>query len=202
MARIGIMGGTFNPIHLAHLSMAEQAYRQANLCKVLFMPSKNPPHKTDVKIASEKHRETMIRLAIEGISYFEFSDFEFKREGMTYSAQTLALLHKQFKEDEFFFIMGADSLFYIEEWYCPEELMKLATILPVGRSGSDELCMEKHASKLRNKYGAKIQIIKMNHMNISSSDIRRRIANGESVKNYLTDSVWRYIQKTGCYLDK
>ncbi len=199
MGRIGIMGGTFNPIHLAHLSMAQQAYRQAELDKVLFMPSKNPPHKAGVKIVSEEHRETMVRLAIKGISYFEFSDFEFKREGITYSTHTLTLLHRQFPKDEFFFIMGADSLFYIEEWYHPDELMRLASLLPVGRGGSDEVRMEEYASLLRSKYGAKIQIIKMKHMNISSSDIRRLISEGKSVRNYLPDSVWRYIEQTGCY---
>ena len=103
------MGGTFNPVHIAHISMAEAAYRQAKLDKVLFMPSKKPPHKQDINIISEKHREAMVKLAIRGIPYFEYSDFEFKREGTTYSAQTLELLCRQNPDDSYFFIMGGDS---------------------------------------------------------------------------------------------
>ena len=92
MGRTGIMGGTFNPVHIAHISMAEAAYRQAKLDKVLFMPSKKPPHKQDINIISEKHREAMVKLAIRGIQYFEYSALEFKREGKTYSAQSLELI--------------------------------------------------------------------------------------------------------------
>ena len=119
MGRTGIMGGNFNPVHIAHISMAEAAYRQAKLDKVLFMPSKNPPHKQDINIIGEKHREAMVKLAIREIPYFEYSDFEFKREGTTYSAQTLELLCSQNPDDSYFFIMGGDSFFQVENWYMP-----------------------------------------------------------------------------------
>ncbi len=156
MGRTGIMGGTFNPVHIAHISMAEAAYSQAKLDKVLFMPSKKPPHKQDINIISEKHREAMVKLAIRGIPYFEYSDFEFKREGTTYSAQTLELLCRQNPDDSYFFIMGGDSFFQVESWYMPGKIMEHAVILAVSRNGSDKKEMEIYAGKLRDKYNAEI----------------------------------------------
>ena len=128
MGRTGIMGGTFNPVHIAHISMAEAAYRQL-----------------DINIISEKHREAMVKLAIRGIPYFEYSDFEFKREGTTYSAQTLELLCRQNPDDSYFFIMGGDSFFQVESWYMPGKIMEHAVILAVSRNGSDKKEMEIYA---------------------------------------------------------
>ncbi len=200
MGRTGIMGGTFNPVHIAHISMAEAAYRQAKLDKVLFMPSKKPPHKQDINIISEKHREAMVKLAIRGILYFEYSDFEFKREGTTYSAQTLELLCRQNPDDSYFFIMGGDSFFQVESWYMPGKIMEHAVILAVSRNGSDKKEMEIYAGKLRDKYNAEIMFVKMPHMDISSSNIRKIISSGGDAAMYLPDKVWEYIKSNGCYI--
>ena len=104
MARIGIMGGTFNPVHNVHLIMAEEARRQFRLKKVLFMPSKNPPHKKKKEIASEGHRKRMIEHAICDNPSFVFSDLELKREGTTYTSDTLAQLKRQYPKDKLYFI--------------------------------------------------------------------------------------------------
>ena len=200
MGRTGIMGGTFNPVHIAHISMAEAAYRQAKLDKVLFMPSKKPPHKQDINIISEKHREAMVKLAIRGIPYFEYSDFEFKREGTTYSAQTLELLCRQNPDDSYFFIMGGDSFFQVESWYMPGKIMEHAVILAVSRNGIDKKEMEIYAGKLRDKYNAEIMFVKMPHMDISSSNIRKIISSGGDAAMYLPDKVWEYIKSNGCYI--
>lgn len=200
MGRTGIMGGTFNPVHIAHISMAEAAYRQAKLDKVLFMPSKNPPHKQDINIICEKHREAMVKLAIRGIPYFEYSDFEFKREGTTYSAQTLELLCRQNPDDRYFFIMGGDSFFQVESWYMPWKIMDNAVILAVSRNNSGKRDMEIYARKLKDKYNAEIMFIEMPHMDISSSNIRKIISSGGNASMYLPDKVWEYIKSNRCYM--
>ena len=120
MKRIGIMGGTFNPIHSVHLIMAQVAYHQFHLDKVLFMPSKHPPHKDNSVIISDEHRTRMIQLAIDGNSNFEFSDLELKREVTTYTSDTLTYLTEKNPDTEYYFIIGGDSLEQLENWHKPE----------------------------------------------------------------------------------
>lgn len=198
--KIGIMGGTFNPIHVAHISMAEAAYRQAGLDKVVFMPSKNPPHKQDISIISEKHRKAMIKLAISGIPYFEYSDFEFEREGITYSANTLEILCKMHPENRYYFIMGGDSFFQIENWYMPEKIMKFATLLVISRNGSNKEQLLMHSRSLKEKYNARIMFVDMPRMDISSSGIRKLISSGGNATRYLPRKVAEYIKDNKCYM--
>lgn len=199
MGRTGIMGGTFNPVHIAHIKMAEAAYRQAGLDKVVFMPSKNPPHKKNIHIIPEKHRGAMLKLAINGVPYFEYSDFEFKREGITYSSQTLSLLHMQNPGERYFFIMGGDSFFQIENWHLPGKIMEYAAIIAISRNGTGKKQMEKYAEELREKYNAEIIIAEMPQMDISSSCIRKIILSGGDASMYLPGKVWNYIKEQGCY---
>lgn len=199
MGRTGIMGGTFNPVHIAHINMAEAAYRQANLDKVVFMPSKNPPHKKNIHIISEKHRGEMLKLAISGVPYFEYSDFEFKREGITYSSQTLELLHKQNPGEKFFFIMGGDSFFQVESWHMPGRIMEYAVIIAISRNGTGKKQMEEYAEELRGRYNAEIIIAEMPQMDISSSCIRKIILSGGDASMYLPYGVWEYIKEKKCY---
>ena len=112
--KIGILGGTLNPVHLGHLMIAEEALEQFNLDKVLFMPSGCPPHKDIAQIASNEHRKNMVELAIRGNDRFLFSDFEMKREGIIYTSDTLKLLKEENPSSEYYFIMGAKSLLYLE----------------------------------------------------------------------------------------
>lgn len=199
MGRTGILGGTFNPVHNAHISMAEAAYRQAGLDKVLFMPSRNPPHKQNVSIIQEKHRAAMLQLAISGIPYFEYSDFEFKREGKTYSAQTLELLCRENPEENYYFIMGSDSFLQLGSWYMPEKIMEYAAIIAISRKAGDKTRMEKYARTLRDKYNADIIFAEMPFMDISSSGIRAVISSGGNASRYLPHKVWKYIQENKCY---
>lgn len=133
MARIGIMGGTFDPIHNVHLMLGIQAYREYHLDSVWYMPSKCPPHKSDHIVTNTKDRCEMVRMAVHPYPFMVFSDFELLREGNTYTADTLRLLHESYPEHEFFFIIGADSLFHIEKWYHPEQVLTQATFLVAGR---------------------------------------------------------------------
>ena len=110
MNKIGILGGTFNPIHTVHLQMAGAACNQYDLDEVWFMPSNHPPHKEESDIVSNEHRQRMIQFAISCCKKFRFSDFEYSRPGTTYTSDTLSLLHESYPDTQFYFIMGEDSL--------------------------------------------------------------------------------------------
>lgn len=199
MGRTGILGGTFDPIHLAHLAMGRRAMEEAELDRVLFMPSKNPPHKRGRDISSENMRRDMIQLAIEGEDGFFFSDFELRRQEITYTARTLSLLREEQPEEEFYFILGGDSLFYFEKWYHPEVILQHARILAFARDGMGRRQMEERAKILMERFGGEIQVVSMPWMDISSSDIRNRVSRGESVEGFLSSAVYHYILETGCY---
>lgn len=199
MSRIGIMGGTFDPVHLAHLEMARCALEQKKLDRVLFMPSKIPPHKRDKMISSEKLRGKLVQLAIAEEEKFSFSDFELKRDEVTYTAKTLELLVQQYPEDDFFFIMGADSLFHFEKWYMPEKILQYAVLLAVGRNGVLQQEMLEKAGEISRRFHGEVQVLQMPEMNISSSMIREKLARGENVKQYLPPAVYEYIMKNHSY---
>lgn len=199
MGRVGIMGGTFDPVHLAHIEMARCALGQKGLDKILFMPSKNPPHKRDRKILPEKYRAEMVKLAVSGEEKFYFSDFELRREEITYTAKTLELLCKNYPKEQFFFIMGSDSLCHFECWHQPEKVMRYAVILAVSRGGVREEEMVRQAAYLSKKFSGDVQVLKMPEMKISSSMIREKIAAGEDVSSYLPENVYDYILKHHCY---
>ena len=198
--KIGIMGGTFNPIHLAHTEMAKVCLRQQDLDKILFMPSKNPPHKKDKSILPENERAVMVKLAVSEYDKFVFSDFELQRKGTTYTADTLRLLQEENPDDNYYFIMGADSLLYLDKWYRPQEILKRAVILAIGRDGStpDEL-KEKRKELIKQYDKADIRFVHMRQMDISSSMIREGIAHGENMEKYLDKEVWNYINENGLY---
>lgn len=169
---IGILGGTFNPIHTAHIELAKAAYEQYNLEKVLIMVSPNPPHKAGKVIADVSHRNAMVKLAIADYDYMEFSDFEQQREGYIYTADTLTLLNKMHPENHYYFIVGGDSVDCIDRWYHPEIVLANCTLLAAGR---DDLFDEKlmvRIAELNKQYNADIRPVKLPYMDISSTDVR------------------------------
>ncbi len=179
--------------------MARRAMEAEGLDRVLFMPSKIPPHKMGRNISPENIRREMVELAVAGEDGFYFSDFEFRRQEVTYTARTLSLFQKEQPEEELYFILGGDSLFYFEKWYEPEEILRHARILAFSRDGMSENQMKERADMLMERFGGEIRVIPMPWMDMSSSGIRERIARGESVEECLPPSVYRYIVKTGCY---
>ena len=126
MKKVGIMGGTFNPIHVGHLMLAENAYACENLDEIWFIPSADPPHKKEENVLNYEFRSQMTELAIRNIPYFVKYDFEAQRKAYSYTAETLRLLQQLYPDNEFYFIMGADSLFQIETWYEPASIFVLA----------------------------------------------------------------------------
>lgn len=200
MKRIGIMGGTFDPVHNGHLLLGKQAYREYALDEVWYMPSHIPPHKKDHRIAAGEDRLAMLSLAVAGIPYFSVSDFEMRREGNTYTAQTLALLREKYPDARFYFILGADSLYQIEQWYHPEQVLSSAVILVSGREyDTHGVSLEQRIAGLKARYGADIRILHNEEVDIASADIRKRAAEGKDIQKDVPAAVEQYIRSHGLY---
>jgi len=199
MNKIGIMGGTFNPIHNGHLAIAKAAYEQFSLEKVLFLPSKKPPHKRNRKIAQDKERMDMVKLAIEPYPFFVFSEIEMEREGYSYTSDTLETLKIKYPEYELCFIIGADSLHYIEDWHETQKIFDLSRILCAPRypntKREDYQCRE----ELKVKFRANIDFIDMEPVNISSHEILLHLRTGKEVRNQMPETVYDYIKEHHLY---
>jgi nicotinate-nucleotide adenylyltransferase len=198
MKKYGIMGGTFNPIHLAHLYIAYEAKEQLNLDKVIFMPAGNPPHKKNT-IIDAKFRYEMVRKAIEGYEGFEINSYEIEKNGYSYTYETLQYLKKQDDNVEVFFIAGADSLMAIEKWSNTDLVLNNCTFVAFNRGEYNKSILEEQKYKLEKKYDAKIVILNVTDIDISSSMIRERIANGKRVDFFLPEEVKKYISENKLY---
>lgn len=201
MDRIGILGGTFDPIHLGHLMLGRQAYEEYKLDAIWFMPSKIPPHKRDRTITRADARCAMVEAAIRPYPDFVLSDFELKRAGgNTYTADTLRLLKAAYPDTEFYFILGADSIRDIEKWYYPEYVLKAVTFLAAERECEEQKrSMDRQIAYLADKYSARILRLHCMEMDVSSAQIRERLAEGEPVDGFLPPEVLSYINETGLY---
>lgn len=198
--KVGILGGTFNPIHIGHLMIGEQAYSVCDLDTVLVMPSAKPPHKSDSNILDEKHRSKMVKLAISGNKHFEYSDFELTREGYIYTSDTLEILTNSHPDTKYYFILGEDSLMDIEKWYKPDTVLKLCTIAVIHRNNEqtdDEL--DNQIKYLQTKYNAVIIKLDMPRIDISSTDIRNRVQAHRTIKYMVPSDVENYIYQNDLY---
>ncbi len=199
MSKIGFFGGTFNPIHNAHLRIAQEAKDRFGLDRILLVPSGYPWMKDPKEIASREDRLRMAELAAEECEGFEVSTIETNQEGPTYSYETLQKLKALYPEDEICFIIGADQLMILEQWKKPEEIFRLATILVADRGGFDRQEMEEKAAELTERYGAKIRIYHMEASELSSTDLRRRIRDGEDISGCVPEKVAEYVEKKELY---
>ena len=171
--KIGIMGGTFDPIHMGHLILGEKAYEQLGLDKVLFMPCGNPPHKRNRKgRATDEQRAEMVRLAIEDNPHFELSLIEMHEEGYTYTYRTLEQLNKANPDTEYYFIIGADSLFNFDTWMEPERICQEAVLVVATRDHTPLKELDQQMQLLSQKYNG--NFIRLDTMNIDvSSELLR-----------------------------
>lgn len=200
MKRIGIMGGTFDPVHNGHLLLGKQAYMEYQLDEIWYMPSHIPPHKKDHQVTDSENRLAMLYLALRDIPYCKVSEFEMEREGNTYTAQTLRLLKETYPEYQFYFIIGADSLFQLETWYHPREVMELTSLLVSGREcESDGKTLEGQITHLKEAYGADIQLLHNEEVDIASAEIRKRAADGKDIRKAVPKAVADYIEAHGLY---
>ena len=166
--KIGIMGGTFDPIHYGHLMIAENAAEQFGLDQIWFMPNGNPPHKRNSNITSAEHRCAMVELAIAGNPRFTLSRREVDADGVCYTYETLASLHEECPDDRFYFIMGADSLSEFESWRNPDIICQNAVILAAVRDLTDDGALQDQIRHLTEKYQAEIFRIQTPNFSISS----------------------------------
>lgn len=200
--KIGIMGGTFDPIHNGHLMLGEYAYRQFDLDLIWFMPNGNPPHKSNDSIESQtKHRVEMVKRAISGTEYFSLQPYEAETKEVHYSYKTMDYFKRSYPEHEFYFIIGADSLFSIEKWVHPEILLKKCVILAAYRDekGTEEMLAQ--IAYLNQKYQADIRLLNTPNVDISSSEIREKLKRGQSIQEIVPDTVYAYIEENQLYRD-
>lgn len=198
--KTGIMGGTFDPIHIGHLLLGEFAYENFNLDEIWFLPNGNPPHKTtDESGVSLEDRIEMVRLAIEEIPYFQLNLYETESNRHSYTYKTMKALHKMHPDHEFFFILGADSLFSIEQWKNFREIFPSCTILAAMRDDKDALSMKEQIRYLHETYGADIRLLQAPLVEISSTTIRKRVKKGLSIRYMVPEAVSTYIQKNALY---
>lgn len=201
MHKVGIFGGTLDPIHMGHLIIAQSAMQALSLEKVVFMPSGNPPHKNTMNITDAYKRLEMVKYAIDNNDNFMYSDFELKRDGIIYTSDTLKLLKDKYKDIELYFIMGADSLLAIETWHEPENIFRLCNIVVADRDLLNPELIRK-IQYLKQKYDAEIFHIESPLIDISSSYIRKCIKSGKSIRYLVHDNVAKYIYENGIYQDK
>lgn len=197
--KIGIMGGTFDPIHYGHLLLAQNALTSFDLDEILFIPSGTPWLKESTKVLPKNKRVSMTGIAIEENPQFALSTIEIDRDGNSYSYETVEELKKSNPDVDYYFIMGADSLLQIESWKCPDRLMKECTLLVAVRNDCDREGLAKQISYLKGKYEADIRILETARIDISSTIIRDMIAEGKSVRYMLPDNVIEFIEKNHLY---
>jgi len=197
--RIGILGGTFNPVHRGHLALAKSAIKVFDLGKVLFIPSAKPPHKTPHILASVKHRMAMLQLAIKNNPKFEICDIETRRTGPSYTIDTITQLRKINPSAEYFFIIGADSLQELHMWKQINDLLKLCTFVTFGRPGIN--AGKTKVIHLDPKWARKLlkNFTPGRMPNISSSNIRQRVAQGKNIHYLVEKAVAEYISANNLY---
>lgn len=197
--KIGIMGGTFNPIHFGHLLLAEQAMEAYDLDEVLFIPSGNPYMKDTEPIVDGIIRGHMTELALKGHPHFRMSSMELDRKGPTYTYETLETLKEENPDCTYYFILGADSLLTMETWKNPKQIFKNCVVIASVRGTGTEDKIRKIATHLIYEYQADVHILPARFIDLSSSEIRQRIVNGKSVRYMLPEEVREYIYENGLY---
>lgn len=197
--RVGIIGGTFNPIHIGHLILAEHAQCEYNLDEILFIPTGISHFKDPSIVLDKKKRIAMTGGAIEDNPRFALSTIETERPGNSYTYETLEELKAANPDTEYYLIVGADSLFQMEKWMKPEVIMKDAIILVSVRKGQSRRELEEKANELMEKYNSEIKILQCPYIDISSTEIRDRIKEGKSIRYMVTDDTLAYIEKFKLY---
>ena len=196
---IGVLGGTFDPIHNGHLLIAEEARARLNLAVVLFVPAGQPWLKVDSPITAAEHRVQMVRLAIADKPYFKLSAMEIERAGPTYTVDTIAELTSQLgDEDEIFFILGQDNLTQLPEWKEPSRLIEMCYLVAVPRPGSRTPNLKALEAAIPG-ISQKVMLMDEPRIDISASAIRARVGRALSIHHLVPEPVNRYIREQGLY---
>jgi nicotinate-nucleotide adenylyltransferase len=196
--RLGILGGTFNPPHLAHLLCAQEAYDQLGLDRVLIVPVAQPPHKEAVDDPGADARLELCRLAVGDDERFTVSDLEVRRGGASYTVDTLQALHAAFPGDELSFIVGGDMAFSLPTWRAPAEVVGLARLAVAEREGARRADILERLATIPGA-AERVDFFDLPRMDLSSSLVRRRVAAGRPIRYLVTDPVAAYIAQHGLY---
>jgi nicotinate-nucleotide adenylyltransferase len=208
--RIGLFGGTFDPIHLAHLRSAQEVHEAFQLNRVIFIVAATPPHKLDRPIISTRHRWNMVKVAIAGNPNFALSDVEIRREGTSYSIETISYYHRHLKEGErLFFIVGADAFLEIETWKDYPRLFTVCDFIVISRPDFDPLQAPVLASEGFKKVdrgdrflhpsGHSLYLFRVTPIGISSTGIRKAVKEGRSISYLVPKEVGEYIAREDLY---
>ena len=201
--KVGIMGGTFDPIHIGHLILGENAYQQFGLSRVIFMPAGNPPHKQHREgQATDEQRLSMVYRATASNPHVEVSLLEMNADGYSYTYRTLERLGKEQPDTEYYFIIGADSLFYFDSWKNPQRIADACTLVVATRNHTSDEKLDEKIEFVRKLFNAKIEKLDTENIDCSSSQIRSWIKEGHTVKYYVPDTVINYIHTYHVYTEK
>jgi nicotinate-nucleotide adenylyltransferase len=207
---LGVFGGTFNPVHIAHLRVAEEVLEALGLPRILWIPAADPPHKHE-SLAPAAHRLEMVRLATASNPAFEVLDLELRRDGPSYTVDTLRTLRAQYREARLWLVVGTDTFEEIGSWHEPEALFELANLAVVPRPGEREAPLEQRLPErlmapfrigpqgLEHPSGHHVREIAVSGLAISASDLRQRITRGASIRYLVPEPVIDYIQKHRLY---
>ncbi len=198
--RIGVFGGSFDPVHMGHLTIAQDAVEQLELERLIFMPAAIPPHKQGHTLAEGRHRFEMLQLATEGNLSFEVSDMELQRGGVSYTFDTMRQIQFEHPGAELFFIVGLDSLTILHSWKNVEQLLEICTVVPFARGGEDPAKIAEQI-QLSNVWKERLLecLIRIHEVEISASEIRMRLAEGLSIRYLVPPEVEMYIAEHHLY---
>ncbi len=198
--KIGLVGGTFDPIHVGHLLLGEWAAETFGLDEVWFLPAGMPYFKEGTKVSSREDRLAMTKLAAETLPGARVCDMELRREGRTYTWETVQELNEAYPDDAFFFIFGEDCLNQLETWRYPERILSGCTLVAAMRGGgSDKAALEDKAAELTARFGGRILVMEFPQLEISSTMIRQRAAEGKPLRYLVPSAVEEYILEKELY---
>jgi nicotinate-nucleotide adenylyltransferase len=199
--KVGVLGGTFDPIHYGHLVAGENAGRAMGLDKVLFVPSASPPHKAEYPVTDAELRVRMVELAIADNPYFELSRNEFKRQGPSYTVEMIASLQEELGASvELYFILGEDALADLPEWHEPQRLLELCQLIAVNRPGYHSFSLRLLEGQLPG-VERRVHQVRIPELAVWSTELRARISSGLSVRYLVPDAVHDFIYEHGLYLN-
>lgn len=201
MKNIAILGGSFNPIHIGHLIIGESVYATMAYDKILYMPSGKPPHKTDTTMINKNYRLKMCQLAVRNNPHFEVSDYECKKNTYSYTVDTIRELKEKNPDTNYSLIIGADTLMSILTWKKSALLFTYCEFIVVNRPGFNQSDLQRQIAMLSNRYGAKIKVMHIPNLEISSTQIRKNIAANTSIKYLVPKHVEIFIHAHGLYSD-